>query len=402
MSNKKINKLILEIAEEIKLTEPKMSWVKVQDILRTKHSIYKSTNAIRCIYDRQKNKKDENDLEIQVSEKLLQINDKELKTPEYILKAHGYDPEKFILIDGLSNLWSKENAQSKIRVKPKDDTFLTRDDIADVLKEIKPLEISLKKEFKYDNNEMFGLEIDFADAHVGAFSWHEETGEDNDYKLTFTRIKRQVEKARLYIEKNNVEKVMLCFLGDFLHVDTNSGTTTKGTVVDYDTRPKKMVSKALELLMYIIDRLAIVETELYWIEGNHSRLVEYTLFQSLPYIYKNQKHIKFDVSPKTRKAFMYGDNLIGIHHGEIKKDNIFNWLQVEYREMWGKAKYAEQHSGHIHQEKVIEKGGIIQRTNPTSKTIDLYEFENGWISEKLTMAYVWSKKNKLEQQIYLR
>jgi len=154
--------------------------------------------------------------------------------------------------------------------------------------------------------------------------------------------------------------------------------------------------------MNIIENLAVVPTEVYWIEGNHSRLIEFTIIDAMPFIYQNAKHIKFDVSPRLRKAFMYGNNLVGLHHGEMKKDQMFNWLQVEFRELWGKAKYAEQHSGHIHQEQVVEKGGIINRTNPTGKAPDMYETRNGWKSEKAAVAYLWSKTDKLKGQFYLR
>jgi hypothetical protein len=154
--------------------------------------------------------------------------------------------------------------------------------------------------------------------------------------------------------------------------------------------------------MYIIEELALADTEVFWIEGNHSRLVEYTLFQSLPFIYANVKHIKFHVEPAIRKAFFYKGNLVGLHHGELKSAQLFNWLQVEFRELWGKATYVEQHSGHNHQEKVIEKGGITQRSNPTSKVEDYYEHENGWKSNKATIAYLWSEKENLKAQFYLR
>lgn len=272
----------------------------------------------------------------------------------------------------------------------------------EVLAKVKPIDAQFKILEPKQSGEKYALEIDFADIHVGSLSWHGEVGDDYDYKIAFEKIKRQVEKASSILHKEPIEKLYICFLGDFLHIDTDAGTTTKGTKVDIDSRPKKIVSKALEMLQYIIENLAMVETEVIWIEGNHSRLVEYTLFQALPLIYDHAKHIKFDVCPKMRKAFVYGDNLIGLHHGDMNKEMMFGWLQLEYRKEWGKVKYAETHSGHIHQEKVQEKYGIINRTNPTSKALDLYEYQNGWISNKATLAYLWSKTDALQAQYYLR
>lgn len=164
-----------------------------------------------------------------------------------------------------------------------------------------------------------------------------------------------------------------------------------------------MVQKGYEMIMRIIDTLAIVPTEVYWIEGNHSRNLEFAVFYGIPFIYANSKHITFDVTPKLRKAFTYGDVLVGLHHGEMNKNFKFNWLQVEYREAWGRAKFAETHSGHIHHESVTGKGGITERSNPSPKIIDKYEYEEGYVgTERAVMAYLWHKNKGLLQLHYLK
>lgn len=343
-----------------------------------------------------------------VSQRSLRMSETDMKNPEFIMLAHGFDPAHFDLISAKNNMWTGQDKdegqihhyQSKITVAPKKNSELTKQDIDDLVKNFnyKHDSIQLKK---IENDEL-ALEVDFTDVHIGSLSWHEETGEDFDYKIAFEQIYRVVAETREYIDLFNVSKLYLCFLGDFVHIDSEEGTTTKGTPVDTDTRPKKIVKKSLEIIIYIIENLACVPTEVIWVEGNHSRLVEYTIFQSLPFIFEPVKHIKFEVSPKFRKAFMFHKNLVGLHHGEMGKENMFTWLQQEYRELWGMADYVEQHSGHIHQEKVTEKAGIIQRTNPTSKAQDAHEAMNGWSSNKATIAYLWSKNKKLKAQFYLR
>jgi len=345
-----------------------------------------------------------------ISERKVILSETDMKDDKCVLLAHGFDPDKYdvISIKNKLSVWDNGNKegtelqsyQSSLTVKPKSsNSELSKKDIDELVKNFKPIDNNFKL---IKGKEDLAIEIDFSDLHIGSLSWHQEVGEDNDYKIAFNTVKRQVEQAREIIELYNVGKVYLCFLGDFLQCDNIEGTTTKGTVVDTDSRSKKMVNKGMEIAMYIIENLAIAETEVIWIEGNHSRLVEYTLFQSLPYIYLHAKHIKFDVSPRIRKVFTFGDNLIGLHHGEMKKDQMFNWLQSEYRTLWGLSKYAETHSGHFHQESVVEKGGIINRTNPTPKIQDAYEYENGWKSEKTSIAYLWSLHNKLKGQFYLR
>lgn len=414
-----LNKLACEYAKLNTRADGTHDWQSVSNGIARDYGIVSTPNAWRRRWQRSKEAPETQDavsIELKgdgttISERLIKMNSTQMKDAKFVMTAHGFNPNEFDLVSARNNLWktnSKDgelfNYQSKISVKPKEDrSDLSREDILELVSDFKPLVKDFKlKPTSNSQKEKYALEINLSDVHIGSLSWHEEVGEDNDYKVAFETIYRYVEQAKEIIDMYDIEELYICFLGDFLQVDTEGGTTTKGTQVDLDSRPKKMVSKAMEIVMYIIEELAITKTNIYWIEGNHSRLVEYTLFQSLPFIYKNAKHITFDVSPRLRKAFMYGDNLIGLHHGEMSKGEMFNWLQVEFREMWGKARYAEQHSGHIHQEKVIEKGGIIQRTNPTPKVQDLYEYENGWKSEKTSIAYLWTKKNKLKGQFYLR
>ena len=422
--------LVLDIAQEVRDTnQGKNDWFKVAHILASRYGIVKSPNGCKKMFQRHSNKEEDvkrdwqesegqySSLEYRtdgthISERKIAMSETDMKNPRFVLEAHGFNPDLFDLVSAKNNFWSGHNKedgevinyQSKITVRPKTNSSeLTREDISSLIANFKPVASDFKlKSINTSKKEKLALEIDFADTHIGSLSWHEEVGEDNDYKIAFKKIYEQVAKAREIIDTYPIEKIYICFLGDFLHVDTEAGTTTKGTVVDMDSRPKKMVAKGLEILMYIIENLAVSDTEVIWIEGNHSRLVEYTLFQSLPHIYANAKHIKFDVRPIIRKSFFYKGNLVGLHHGEMKKDQLFNWIQVEFRELWAKSTYVEQHSGHIHQEKVTEKGGIIQRTNPTGKIQDLYEFENGWKSYKAVVAYLWSEKGNLKAQFYLR
>lgn len=422
----KENKLIIELAHQVEREKGKRDWVEVSNRLGRLYGIVKTPNACRKVVKRAGGLDLGDTLEFEklenvsieyssdgtvLSERKIVMSESDSKNPEFVLQAHGFDPNEFELVSARNNFWTTNSAevgesinyQSKITVRPKKASAeLSKQDIVDLFSdlEIKPLKLDFKP---IDlSKQSYALEIDFSDIHIGSLSWHEEVGEDYDYKIAFDQIKKQVEQAREIIETYNIDKVYICFLGDFLHIDNDGLTTTKGTKVDFDSRPKKMVMKALEMVRYIIERLAIKPTEVIWIEGNHSRLVEFTLFHAVPFIYQNSTHIKFDVTPKLRKAFVYGENLIGLHHGEMNKDKMYSWLQNEYRKEWGEAKYAETHSGHIHQEKVTEKGGIINRTNPTSKTQDLYEYQHGWVSQKASIAYLWSKKDKLKAQFYLR
>lgn len=423
-----LKEILAKIISEVQWSNKGINnWNKVSSELGKRYGIVKTPEGCRKFYNRyiredfNQSKPTIKELEMNkfeyrkdgtmLSERKILMSETEMKDPTFVLKAHGFNPDEFELVSAQNNFWTTHssedgeriNYQSKITVKPKTESNeLTKEDVVCLVRnfEPKPCTITL---YTPKVNEPTALSVAFADIHIGSLSWRGEVGEDNDYKIAFAKMYAQMEEILDIIKKNNVEQLYLCFLGDFLHIDTVDSTTSRGTRVDTDTRPKKIVAKALEILMATIEKLSIIPTKLIWIEGNHSRLVEYAVFQALPFIYRDWNNVEFDVRPISRKWFFYKGNLVGLHHGEMKKDTMFNWLQVEARELWGKANYVEQHSGHMHQELVTqEKGGIIQRTNPTSKVQDLYEFENGWKSNKVTIAYLWSENDNLKAQFYLR
>lgn len=430
-----VNELILELANEAYSKYQGNNWTYVSTELGKRYGIVKTPNACKKTYQRMNKKLDkpiepkiQQDINetlnkgsriiqllangMTVSERRILLSESQLKSKELLLVAHGFDTNEFELVSATNNLWDSQTSegevltlyQSKITVKPRvDSKELTLEDIIKVQKEIKPLPNGFKlKEYKEDGKEKLALEVDLFDIHLSALSWHEETGEDNDHKITYSKVMKVIYDIRQLIEELPIEKVFLIFGGDFFQIDTEGMTTVKGTKVDFDSRPYKMLQVGYKFIMEIIDTIAIVETEVIWIEGNHSKNLEFAVFNALPYIYKNATHIKFNVSPRARKIFTYGNNLVGIHHGEMNKANAHGWLQTEFREEWGKSTYAETHSGHIHHESVVEKNGIINRSNPTLKPLDKYEYQEGYSSNKATLCYLWSKEDNLKAVYYVR
>lgn len=425
------NEIIYELAKEIAEDNGGVNdWSRVSLELKDRFGIDRSAEACRSVFKRLRIEKgvmlgkgnngdDDVSIEIfadgtQISQRKIIMSESDMKNARFVINAHGFDPDEFELVNCKNNIWTSQssedgekiNYQSKITIKPKTiSKDLTLEDIKSIVADFKPLENDLGDVDSFITlTEENALEVCLADIHIGALSWHEEVGEDNDYKITLAKMQRVIKKIRALIELYPVNKLYICFLGDFFHIDTEAMTTTKGTKVDFDSRPKKMLMKGTELIVDIIKTLSYeVETEVYWVEGNHSRNIEFAVFNAMPYIFANYDNIKFDVSPKIRKAFVYGDNLIGLHHGEINKTNKFNWLQIEYREEWGKCKYAETHSGHIHHESTTSRGGITERSMSSPKPIDKYEYDEGYLGgSKAVMCYLWHKTENLKSVHYIR
>lgn len=416
-----MNEKIVKIANEVRMEYGKNDWVEVSKRLARIYGVVMSADACRKRAKRsgmevEETYADQVKIErkadgTQISERIILMSETDMKDDVFILKAHGFDPEIFSIVNVQSTMWkvqTKEkdlhNYHSKLTVKMKQPDEFTKEDLLSALIELKDVKFDKDiKLIKFDKDG-YVLEVDWADLHIGSLSWHGEVGADNDYKIAFGSVVRIVSKIVEILKTGKVKKIINVFLGDGLHIDTEAMTTTKGTKVDFDSRPRKMIMKAFEMFTYIIDNTAIVPMEVKWVGGNHSELIEFSIFWSLPMIYKGNKNIDFDVTPKQRKILQIGEVLIGLLHGHnIDKKELNTWLQYEFREEWGKAKYAELHSGHFHTEIITDEiGGITKRTNPTLKLIDKYEYDHGWFSKKVVLAYLWHETEHLKEIYYLK
>jgi len=268
-----------KLINEILLSNVELTWKDVSIILGKNYGIIKTPNAVRKTYYRYIKNNPEQEIKVDlkkvekqeevkenfknfvsieklangmtVSDRSLLMSEQQAKDEKFILEAHGFDPNEFELVSAKNNFWTgqgKDNEiihhyQSKITVKKRNPYNLTKQEIAELNAEIKPFDANRFKLKPIKQNDLM-LEVDFSDTHIGSLSWAAEAGEDYDYKIVFENVMRQVAEARYYIDLFNVSQVNICFLGDFVHIDSEEGETTGGTRVDTDTRPKKIIQKA--------------------------------------------------------------------------------------------------------------------------------------------------------------
>jgi hypothetical protein len=326
-----------------------------------------------------------------------------------VMTAFGLDPDKWVVLEMTNSRRNQSKDPDKywyncrIRTKPMPVTPLSPELILERIKEICPVREPVNI-IQYDGYK--AVEIVIPDVHTGAFSWQPESGEMYDYAIIRKKFNDMIGHAKAIIEQEHINKLYLCFLGDFLHIDNSAGTTAGGTSVDHDGRFKKMVDVGFEIVLHVLDEFsAVPDVEVHWVEGNHSRDAEYVLFDALPLIYRNRSNFKFNISRTTRTAFLFGKNLVGLIHGDMPQKQKFNWIQLEYPTWWSESKYREIHEGHTHKEgkEVDVASGITLRTCMTPKNTDKYEYVNGWLKTPHGfMAFVWDAEYGLESIRYFR
>jgi len=194
------------------------------------------------------------------------------------------------------------------------------------------------------------LVIDPADVHIGKLASSYETGEDYNNIIAVKRVKECCDKILNFAQNFPIEKIVLIIGNDILHVDTPKRTTTSGTPQDTDGQWYDNFIIAQKLYVYLIERLvAIADVHVIHNVSNHDYMTGWFLSQATHAWFRNSKNITFDCDMRHRKAYVYGENLIGTTHGDGAKENDLPLLMAnESPKEWSETKHKYIYIHHKH------------------------------------------------------
>lgn len=246
-----------------------------------------------------------------------------------------------------------------------------------------------KPEFDYS------LVISPTDFHWGKYGWVDEVGEE--YNFDEAR-KRLMEKTEELIAKlpAKPEQIIIATGSDWFHVDTDGGTTTRGTPQDMCGTPAEILMTGCQLAREHIDLLRqVAPVKVVFMAGNHDRMSAISLMMYLSAAYEDCKDCEVVVSPSTRQYVKYGNNLLGFIHGDGAK-NLIELMSVEQRQMWGECEHHVWFHGHLHHQKLTEKGGCLVVQLPSLAGHDRYHARQGYTTSKAGLsAHIIDKQKGL-------
>jgi hypothetical protein len=163
------------------------------------------------------------------------------------------------------------------------------------------------------------LVIDIADLHIGKLATAFETGEDYNSQIAVKRAKDGLQGILNKSEGFYIDKVLFVAGNDILHTDNTKRTTTAGTPQDTDGMWYDNFLMAKNLYIELLEKLlSFAEVEVVYNPSNHDLTHGFFLMQLIEAHFSNSS-IRFNVDLKHRKAFKYGNNLIGTTHGDGAK-----------------------------------------------------------------------------------
>jgi hypothetical protein len=192
------------------------------------------------------------------------------------------------------------------------------------------------------------------DLHIGMLAHAEETlTEDGDYDLSIAESMLMGATDYLVNSSPACGRAGVVLLGDFMHFDSMKAQTPRGTPLDADSRFHKVVRTAIRCVRYMIKAClakhgqvdVIVEV------GNHDTASSVFLREALHNIYEDDDRVNVDTSPARYHYIKFGQNLIGVHHGDgAKMANLPLIMAQDRKADWGDSQHRTWWTGHIHHE----------------------------------------------------
>ena len=303
-------------------------------------------------------------------------------------------PEPFV-VRGVSTYYDKEGKASGQWVKTRLDDSKFQElllEAVEAMKEEIP-KVSMMMPPPLGNSSLLNCYV-VTDYHLGMLAWHEECGEDWDLKLGEELIIKWF--AQAILQSPNADTAVFAQLSDFLHFDGMDAVTPASKhLLDVDSRFSKLVRSSIRILRTIIDMLLQKHQYLHIImaDANHDPVSQIWLREWFSVMYENEPRVSVDRSPNPYNAYEFGKTALFFHHGHKRKvTNVSEVFAGQFREMFGRTKYAYAHTGHLHHLDVKENNLMIVEQHRTLAPADAYSARGGWLTGRDAKVITYSKQ----------
>jgi len=357
--------------------------------------------------------KEENGVDsIENADGSLELSSKRIISVKQLLDLFKIDLNEWYIVSKIVNKWeSATNArpqgyielfQVKVKLERKisniEDLSKFKEDLKNEIKEYSPLIEPVNYNKIKNESEKNLLNINIFDLHFDKLGWEDETGENYDMSIAserfFTSLSYLCEKASKY----NIDRVLLPIGNDFFNYDKAHpfSTTTKGTPQQSDSRWQKSFKKGRKMLSQGIEWITkeIAPVDIMVIPGNHDYEKMFYLGDALECKYENNANVYIDNSPRNRKYYSYGKNLLGFTHGDKENRNTLpNIMASEQSILWAECIHRYFYLGHWHKQKRTDYTPIIPVEDIEGVIVEVMSSLSGNDSFHSEKGYVNSKKS---------
>ena len=253
----------------------------------------------------------------------------------------------------------------------------------------------------------YAVVMGISDLHWGKYSDPGENFEPMNRELIRDRLFGVTEQIVGRLSNFGApEKIYVPIGSDFLHIDTDQGTTTRGTQQDMDGTPAELLVSGCYMLADWIETLRqVAPVELVLMSGNHDRIAGLAILLYLSAYYKNALDVTVHMARTPRVYHAYGKNLIGFVHGDgvQKTRDIAGHMAREASSDWSSCPHKTVYTGHLHHEKTETDSayGVTRRQLPSLSGPDRWHARLGYVGERKSLpAYLHDRDTGLVAVIH--
>lgn len=275
---------------------------------------------------------------------------------------------------GIERIWERMCADTERQRE------LMREAFAAMAEDL-PREIAARFDGGPSNDDLLNCYV-ITDFHLGALSWAPETGASWDIDIAEQTMVAWF--ARAIEQSPNASTALLAQISDLLHWDGFDAVTPASKhLLDADGRFPKLVRVAIRVLRRIIRMLLAKHERVHIImaDANHDPVSQVWLREWLAVLYEDEPRVTVDTSPSPYNAYEFGKVAVFTHHGHKRKvTNVAEVFAAQFREIFGRTRYAYAHMGHLHHVDVKENNLMIVEQHRTLAAADAYAARGGWLA----------------------
>lgn len=241
------------------------------------------------------------------------------------------------------------------------------------------------------------------DPHIGMFAWARECGRDFDLQIAEDQL--VVAADHLVNLAPPSKRALVINLGDFFHMDSTRNETSRGhNRLDVDTRWPKVLAVGIRIMRRIIDRALEKHDEVHVVceIGNHDDHSAIMLALCLANYYEREPRVFIDTSPAKYHWFRFEKVLIGVTHGHgAPITQLGEVMAADRKEDWGETDHRYWYTGHVHQDRVIERrGGVLIESFRTLAPKDDWAAHAGYRSgQDMKLDVVHAKYGRINRHV---
>lgn len=235
------------------------------------------------------------------------------------------------------------------------------------------------------------------DFHLGMYSWSDETGASWDMKIAENVLLNAF--SEMVAGSPDSEVGIFAQLGDLLHWDGLLALTpTAKNVLDADTRFPLLVQTAISVCLKAVEMLLHKHAQVHVLmaEGNHDMASSVWLRAIMTHTFRDNKRVSVEGSPFPFYSYRWGKVFLGWHHGHLQKmDNLPLLFATDpkFKRDHGAADFTYIHTGHMHHQKVIDRGGVVVEQHPTLSARDAHGARGFLFSNREAKAITYHKEH---------